>query len=236
MQFIIREIASERAHVVLNVDETALASVRHSGRGMASVRPRADGRRSERPRDETDRGFVSTTYMALVCDCAELQPLLPQVILPKYTKRATPPARLQNQYSTMGFPFEFWHGSSGRVTSRIFRKWSTRLRSAVGSFNPEAWIILILDCATCHLDRASVRHLRRLGILVVIIPAKLTWLMQLLDVYCFGPLKRELRESEARTRLRDPRGQVAAGQWMSMATSVIRSQVINRDWAECFSR
>ena len=96
--------------------------------------------------------------------------------------------------------FEFWHGTSGRVTPRLFRQYCTRLRQAVASFNAGAWIILIIDCSTCHLDLASVHHLRRRGILAIFVPAKLTWLMQLLDVFCFKALKSDFREAQARAR------------------------------------
>ena len=158
------------------------------------------GRKPSRARDETDRSFVATTYMASVCDCASLQPLLPQIVLAKYSQNAIPPANLRAQYQSFGFPFEFWHGTPGRVTPRLFRQYCTRLRQAVASFNAGAWIILIIDCSTCHLDLASVHHLRRRGILAIFVPAKLTWLLQLLDVFCFKALKSDFREAQARAR------------------------------------
>ena len=203
---------------------------------MSSTRRLRRGRKPLRARDETDRSFVATTYMASVCDCAALQPLLPQIILAKYSQHAVPPAPLRAQYQSFGFPFEFWHGTPGRVTPRLFRQFCTRLRQAVASFNSGAWIILIIDCSTCHLDLASVHHLRRRGILAIFVPAKLTWLLQVLDVFCFKALKSDFREAQARARLRDSTGQIRRGQWMTMATSVIRRQVINVDWSTLFQR
>lgn len=232
-----QEICHERPHVIVNMDETSLSTTRHGGSGMASLKRRARVGRPQRAPDCTDRSFVATTYLAVACDCAELQPLLPQIILAKYTQnRVGPPAHVQAQYSTHGFPFEFWHGTAGRTTPRLFRQFCTRLRQAVASFNSSAWIILIVDCSTCHLDAASVAHLRRLGFLTVFVPAKLTWLLQLLDVYCFRAVKRDFREAQAKARLADPRGQIGRGQWMHMATRVIRRQVINVDWTESFGR
>jgi hypothetical protein len=236
LQYVVQEVVHDRQHVILNADETAIASVRHSGLGMASVRRRARFNRAPRPRDLIDRSSQMTTYLALVCDSADLQPLLPQVIMAKYTQHAVPPVRILREYSDVGFPFEFWHGTNGRVTPIIFRRWATRVRSTIGSFNPDAWIILIVDCATCHLCKDSISHLRRLGILLVIVPAKLTWLLQVLDVYAFWRLKRELREAEARARLAAETGQIAPGQWMKMATTMIRRHIVNRDWSDSFHR
>ena len=162
--------------------------------------------------------------------------MLPQVILARYSQNASVPATLQAHYRSFGFPFEFWHGSTGRVTPVIIRKWFTRMRQSVASYNPAAWIVLIMDCCTAHLDRESVAHLRRLGILVVFVPASLTWLLQLLDVYAFGRVKGELRQAEARTRANSAGGQIVPGEWIKLATTVIRREIINRDWCPCFAR
>ena len=237
LQYIVHEVVLDRQHVFINMDETGLSSCRHDGRGMAVHQRRlGEARSRRRPRDPVDRSNSCTTYMATVCDAAELQPLLPQVVLAKYTQNREPPAALQQQYRNSGFPLEFWHGTGGRVTPRIFRTWATRLRSVVSSFQPRAYIILILDCAVSHLDRDSMAHLRRLGILAVYVPARLTWLLQLLDVYGFVVLKAELRAAEARTRLRSASGTIPAGVWMKMAASVIRRCVVNRDFSDCFRR
>ena len=79
-------------------------------------------------------------------------------------------------------------------------------------------------------------HLRRLGILAVFVPARMTWLLQLLDVYGFATLKAELRSAEARARLQSPTGIISSGDWMRMATSAIRRCVINRDFSSLFRR
>ena len=236
LQYILHHVVYNRQHVFINADETALASVRHCGRGMASRFRRSRGTLQTRPRDRTDRAFTNTTLFAMVCDSPGLQPLLPQIILARYSQNSRVPATLQAHYRSCGFPFEFWHGSQGRVTPPIFRKWATRVRQAVTSYNPSAWIVLILDCCSAHLDQLSVAHLRRLGILVVFVPASLTWLVQILDVDVFCCLKRELRQSEARARANAPAGRIEPGQWMKLATTVIRREIINRDWSSSFTR
>jgi len=236
MQYLIHLVLFDREHVILNADETALASVRHSGRGMASSHRRSRVAPKSRPRDPVDRAFTNTTYLAVVCDCPGLQPLLPQVILARYTQNVAVPATLQALYRSCGYPFEFWNGSAGRVTPIVFRKWATRVRQAIGSYNPDAWIVLIIDCATSHLDRASIAHLRRLGMLVVIVPAKMTWPLQILDVYAFGKVKRELREGEARARVNTPTGHISSGTWIRMATTVIRREIVNCDWSRFLGR
>ena len=89
----------DRQHVFVNMDESGLSACRHSGRGMAIRCHRQSSTAARRrPRDPIDRSHACTTYMAAVCDSAELQPLLPQVILAKYTQNRDPPVALQQQY------------------------------------------------------------------------------------------------------------------------------------------
>ena len=181
LRFVLDHVLGDRLHVILNVDETSLTSVEHSGIGMMSGRKRKRTGSRTRPRDPPDRFHVKVTHLAVVSDAPALQPLLPQVILAKYTQNARPPQNVLDRYQLMGFPFEFWHGSNGAVTPKIFQLWCTHIRSVVNSFNPDAWILMLTDCSTSHLAAQTVVHLRRLKIIVVIVPAKLTWLLQVLE-------------------------------------------------------
>ena len=235
VRFVMDQILDGRPHVVINFDETSLASVRHSGVGMASGSP---SRRKclERPRERVPRHHGKVTLMSAMCDSPGLQPLLPQVVLAKYTQNAVPPRRLRDQYAQSGFPFEFWVGTSGATTPAIVRSWATRLRSVVHGYNDDAWICLVMDCSTSHLALGTIRHLRRLGILVILVPAKLTWLLQPLDVAAFGEMKKTMRTMEARHRLRTANGAVGQYEWMTLAVEAVRASVVNRCWSAEFGK
>ena len=104
------------------------------------------------------------------------------------------------------------------------------------SFNNTAWIVLLLDCSTTHLCVDTVRHLSRLGYIVVVIPSKLTWLLQLLDVYVFGRVKKDMRLGEARHRVLAADGRMQPLDRMRIATDSIRRHVINKDWSSSFNK
>ena len=235
-RFLLVQIVWNRQHVVVNMDETQLASVKNHGTGMISGRrkKRTDQRRA--PRDPEDRHHTKVTYMAAVSDSPDLQPLLPQVILPRYTQHASPPPAMLHTYADFGHPFEFWHGTAGATTPGIVQTWMTRLRSIISSFNDRAWIILIMDCDTNHLCVTTMAHLRRLGMIPLLVPAKLTWLLQLLDVFVFGMLKKDMRLEEVRSRESSATGPLAKRERMKFATSSIRRIIINRDWTSAFNK
>ena len=188
LQFVTHHVVNDKQHVFINVDETSVSAVKATVKGMVATGKIKQESRWRQPRDPVDRTDVKTTLMGAACDAPELQPLLPQVVLPRYTKAAVPPQHVLDAYAVSGSPLEYWHKSSGWVGSRIMAAWITRVRTIVTSFNPAAWIVLIVDCSSAHLNVKTIRHRRRLGVLVVFLPAKLTWLLQVLDVYAFGEL------------------------------------------------
>ena len=91
MRYVLDVSLRDNKYVVLNVDETSISQITKAGHGLVSrAVVRTTGmRRMETP--VTDRTDVKTTLLGLVCDQPDLQPLLPQVILPKYTQNAVPP-------------------------------------------------------------------------------------------------------------------------------------------------
>ena len=225
-----------RQHVFVNMDETQLASVKNAGSGMISGRKQKRVDRRRAPRDAVDRHHTKVTYMAVVADSPELQPLLPQIILPRYTQNVRPPPAMLHHYEDFGHPFEFWHGTAGATSPGIVQRWMTRLRSVVSSFNDQAWIVLIFDCDTNHLCVTTMAHLRRLKMIPLVLPAKLTWLLQLLDVYVFGLLKKDIRLEEVRSRESSMTGSLATRQRIGFAASSIRRIIINRDWSTAFEK
>jgi len=151
------------------MDETSLSTVDDQSRGLRTCNKSPYTNKARRQRDDIDRTNSKTSLLATVCDSHDLQPYLPQILLVRYTRNATPPARILNGFAATGEPLEYWHGTGGWASSHTIKMWATRMRSAIHSFNPEAWILLVWDCSQTHLNIDVTRHLRRLGILVIYI-------------------------------------------------------------------
>ena len=236
MRYLIDVTLRDKVYVVLNVDETSLNSLVESNGGYVCDVLRDGGQCAKKPLPKKNRANAKTTLVGVVADQGALQPYLPQVIMPKYTQKASPPAWLRASYAQQGFPLQYWHGTSGTSTPQTFIRWLSVVRSAVHSFNEDIWILLIMDCHSTHLDLRVLRHLGRLGILTVIVPAKLTWLLQPLDVYVYADLKRELRQHLAEATLNSSEDQVERGSWITPTATAIRSVLVRTDWSKQFDR
>lgn len=218
------------------MDETSLTGVQASERGLVAttqIKRKLGWTRPRRPSDRTD---TKTSYLAAICDSAALQPLLPQVFLPRYSKAAEPPVWLRSAMASTGHPMEYWYGSKGWITPVVARRWVRRLRSVVTSFNDAAWIVLLMDCHGCHLQLKTVLYMRRLGIIIIVVPAKLTWLLQPLDVYAFGELKKLMRIEQSNAHIRAADGVADLGQWLQVNADAVRQVIVTRSWSDAFDK
>jgi hypothetical protein len=180
---------------------------------------------------------LTCTLLGCICSDSAVQPFLPQVLLPKARASGAVPQYVLDQFSACGAPLEFWHGTNGWVDYISMKHWATRLRSVVQSCHGvQTWILLVLDCATCHLDIRTIRHLRQLGIVVLLIPSKLTYLLQPCDVEVFGMFKDSLRRASLLKRLHNQDGLVPFGDWLSNVSGTVHGIISNVDWSDTFPR
>ena len=96
-------------------------------------------------------------------------------------------------------------------------------------------LILVLDCARCHLRADVVAYAARLNIWIVVVPSKLTFLLQPLDAYAFAPFKRALVDAYYKARLRSGGMVLNPTRWLRVLLTTIASVFQERDWAHAFS-
>ena len=218
------------------MDETFVNSVLPSGQGFVPDGDAWNVANPLRRRPQVDHANVRTTLMATVCSCPALQPHLPQVFLPSCRGGAALPPRQVPAWQKQRYPHECWTGTGGFVTTTAMIRWATHVRSVVSSFNEALWIVLVLDCSTAHLDVRFLRHLRRLKILLLMVPAKLTWFVQLRDVYILAELKQVLRESFAKELVKSPSCTIPLARRVHLLACAVRETLVGRDWSEAFAK
>ena len=117
----IEHVLQGRFYVILNVDETPLSTVDDQSRGLRTCSKAPKSKHLRRQRDDFDRSNTKTSLLATVCDSHDLQPYLPQILLVRYTRNATPPAHMLNAFAATGEPLEYWHGTKGWASSQTIK-------------------------------------------------------------------------------------------------------------------
>ena len=230
------EALQGRSFVFINMDETTISQLKPAEKGFVPARQvqRAHGmiRRKTKPNKED----VRTCLLGAVCDQPALQPHLPQVVLPSYSKHVRPPQAALQEYKNTGAPLEYWHDTNGWTSSNTITRWLTRMRSVVSTYNPLLWIVVVWDCASVHLNEVVLRHARRLGMLVLFIPAGLTHQLQVLDVYIYAFFKRRIREHMLRCQRLSERAQLDRHGRIQSVGKAVHEAIVNVDCSNFFVR
>ena len=229
-------VLAGKKFVVINMDETQVSRLTSSKLGYVASRPTQETRQMREHKPDKDSTDTKTTLLGTACNNGDLQPHLPQVLLPKYPGGKMPPRTVQELYTHLGYPIVTWHETCGSNTTHTMKEYLKLLRSVVTAFDPSLWIVLQLDDATCHLCEEVLREIRRLGMLVFFIPARLTWFLQLLDVYVYAWLKRELRCLYTAARIASASGLLNRTDWIPMLGTGIHKCLTHVDWSYGFRR
>ena len=96
--------------------------------------------------------------------------------------------------------------------------------------------VLLMDACRLHLHPSVIAACLAEGIWPIIVPAKMTWLLQPLDTHAFKPYKENLREAYQRARLRTATGELTIAQFVAALCGTIRHVLQGRRWASAFDR
>ena len=220
----------------INLDETAVCLFQGGGKGTVICRKRRlSGELVQRVKAGAKRTYL--THIALVCDRPELQPLLPQVVigneatfragdLQTYQAACPRNVHLLRQQSA-------W--SNIRVCLRVIQLLGAALRAVQHPPLVRRWQpVLVMDACRLHLHRSVAEACWRQGVCLVIVPAKMTWLLQPLDTHAFRLYKQHLREEWQRARQQTLDGDVTVRQCLGALCSTIRHVLQGHEWARAF--
>ena len=230
VQWLMLHVLRGRRTVTVNIDETSIVRQTANRRGyMLSSKGEAGFSWHARIGTRDSRGHA--TLLAAVTDCAALQSHLPQFLL---TKDSALTNVDKNRLRSMPASIRWVQGSDGWITIVNLKPLLTLLRRCVRAQQPDAEIILIMDCASQHTNRGLLMHAARLGLHVVLVPAGCTWLLQPLDTHVFAVLKTCLSEQQTLRRGGALAGVLPNGVWVDIVAHAVQTVIVDRNWAHTF--
>jgi hypothetical protein len=235
----IRHVLSDRLcgkpAVVVNMDETFLNNIKPWKRGIV-VRG-AGGEHAHAGSVRKDPSLGRMALLASVCSHAAVQRLLPQIRMPRAKGGGKVPCEpIRTAYRAAGAPQIAVHGTSGWNTSTTMKFYLKSLMVAARRGAPGHAVMLVMDCCPSHLSVDVLAAAARLGMHVVIIPARLTWLMQPLDTHVFAQLKRKMRIAEYDWKACRTDRRMAEVDRIEMHGEAIREVLVDRDWSQTVAR
>lgn len=242
----------------LNLDETSVRLFQGDGKGTVFFqkrkRKRSSGPDEEGHGEEDDSGrgeepvqFANLqlkrtclTHVGIVCDRSEIQPLLPQVLIGnESTFKAEEMARLSAACPRNVILLRQRSAWNNAETQKhVFRLLAAALReherTAICPPMKRWQPVLLLDACRLHFHPSVARSAASLGIPLVFVPARLTWLLQPLDTHVFQRYKEYFRSAYQRARLQTPDGKLAVSQFLDVFVETIRRVLQGVRWQVAF--
>ena len=231
--FLESSCAPQKTVLRINLDETAVKTWMAPSKGLMTSSLYQEGHCDRRVAPVTRRQQrTCLTHVALVCDQPEIQPHLPHVIvgneavLPLYIQRAVEPQLFRNVFLVRRK--SAWIDAGYMVV--IIKLLGTVLKPFLDSYQP----ILLMDALPAHLAPKVFRAAARCGIWVVVVPAKLTWLIQPADTHAFLKYKMFLRKRYMEVRARSSDGQLHLREVLMAMNDAVRYVFQAHEWRRAF--
>ena len=216
------------------MDETSICLWQGDAKGTVIFNRRKRPRWEEEPVQRLKKASKRTclTHIAFICDRADVQPLLPQVIVGNC---ATFPARdwaalLAATPANVYLVRQKSAWSNAQLLARVINVLAEALRPFLGEAQP----VLLMDACRLHLHSDVLQACWRHGLWAVCVPARLTWLLQPCDTHAFQGYKRCLKDAYLRARAAAGGGQVSIAGFLGWVYAAIRHHLQGRRWARAF--
>lgn len=212
------------------MDETAICMFQGGGRGNVFL-AKGSERVQNVPRNKR-RTYM--THVAFVCDDPLVQPLLPHIVIGNERTiparslgalRAACPANVR----LLRLP-SAW--VNGKICAQIIRWLAVALAPVLGNRQP----ILLFDACRSHLCHCVFNACAAAHIWPIVVPAKMTWLLQPLDTHAFLPYKIRLQQLYGSARVRASAGDVGVQELLQCIYAAIREVLQGRRWESSFER
>ncbi len=171
------------------------------------------------------------TFASMITHDTSIQPLLPQVLLGN--EHVLTQVLLKEIQPHVPNNVTLLRMKSGWNCHQVMRKILSLLAKALEEVMKERYVILLLDVHRSHFDQTIFTHARKLGIRLVYIPAKLTFLLQPCDTHYFAKLKSALRSAWriARCSKDDKLSKV---EWLKIIFKCARQVLQGTAWDKAF--
>lgn len=217
----------------INVDETSICLFQGQQKGTIVFKKRK-GPPADEPYERASRAKrrACLTHVAFICDRPDIQPLLPQVIVANEAtflvrdfaalQAACPPnVHLVRQKSA-------WNNK--QLMTRIISMLALAIRPHLGTLQP----ILFLDACRVHTPAMVLYRCLANGIWPIMVPAKLTWLLQPCDTHAFQRFKVYLKKSYQAARVQTEGRELCIADFLACIYSAIRYVLQGNLWDEAF--
>ena len=213
----------------INWDDTAVCLFEGGGRGNVffAKTEQAVVQNASRAKQRT---FL--THVAFICDDPLIQAALPQIVIAN--TRTIPGRMLAALEATCPPQFRLLTGATAWVTARVCAQIVRWLAAALAQFAADVQPVLLLDARRQHLSNGVFAACSATRIWPLVVPAKMTWLLQPLNTHAFFSYKTRLRICYHAACIASDVGSVDVAGLLQCIYDATRAVLTGGAWAAAF--
>lgn len=217
----------------INMDETSVCLFQGGGKGTVVFKKRRDPPPDE-PVERASRAKrrCCLTHVAFICDRPDIQPVLPQVLIANET--TLPAGQLAALQAAAPANVYLIRQKSAWNDAKLMLRIITYLALALRPHFSSVQAVLLMDACRVHIPPAVLYRSLAWHIWPIIVPAKLTWLMQPLDTHSFLRYKAFLKKAYQTARAQSASLELPLSDFLACMYSTIRHILQGQRWEEAF--
>ena len=221
--------------MLINIDETNLKLVPQEREGHVSKRAyRLFVQGMPMGRNASLSAQRSTiTHVAAMCDRADFQTFLPQVVLVGANQVSE--ERFARLRIAAPACVRIWRYSKAWMSTRVMVRYVRLLGKCLQDFRQTYRFILYVDVLKAHISPVVLRVASAVNIWICVLPAKMTWALQPCDTHLFAHYKRMLTEEFQRRSGLTSTGEISWELMLASLWHVILVLLQGRDWSQAFA-
>lgn len=221
----------------LNLDETAVRFYYKPRKGLVCLSPqrRKAGGCKVTQHASLAQQRKALSHIAVICDDAAIQPLIPQFILGN--ERVLPAAVLEGLQASLPSNIKVLRLKSSWNNTTVMKAVLKVLGESLKPFMKDRQPILLMDACSVHFAARVLQMAATQKLWPCFVPAQLTWLLQPLDTDCFSSYKQLLRATyRGIISKSQPRHELDAASVVKSISVVCRTVLQGRDWSQIFAK
>ena len=96
--------------------------------------------------------------------------------------------------------------------------------------------VIAMDCCPVHLVGEVFTAARRPGVFIIVVPARMTWMLQPLDTHVFAALKARIRAATFEAKAASGSTRLPYLARVRVHSAAIRQVLVERSWSACVAR
>ena len=224
------KLPSDKPILLLNMDETSVAAF--YGHQAGNVVTEKGARNKFQQYASRNQQRVHVTHACFICNQPHLAHKLPQLLLVNKHTITIPqlnqildeaPANVYVKRVDSAWMNE-------KVMCVLLNVLHQHLRAEWDTYR----VVLLMDAFKGHVHRNVALQCNRFKITLIVVPAKLTWLMQPCDTHLFVEYKRKMRRLWQEVSLQSESGTVNIVDLFRIVFATIEDVVQGRSWVRAF--